>query len=156
MTLQLAPDMIQHAYYRNMLDIAKVEARYDAKYVGEFPGKTKDGWTADFPVAVFYRPVPTEGYTNRYFGLFERPGVPVMMITDADYVEGHVFSALQFDDGIVYSNCRHDFRKVNGFTIDGGWDYAHSSGGPLISVRVMDGKFEEVVNEYAGIRDNGS
>ena len=148
--MHLHPDMIENAYYRRMLAIEKAEAKYSAKYVGEFPGKTRYGWTADFPIAVFYQANPSEQYPNHYFGLFEKPFEEKMYITNADYVAEQVFTALKFDDGIVYSTHDHDYRKVNGFIIDGGWTHLHGNGGPLISVRVVDGKFEEVENESAG------
>lgn len=148
--LTLSPAMMEQSYAPS-LKREVVEEKYGATYVGDFPGKTRDGgWTADIALAVFYMPEPNAPYTNRYFGLLidisaAIHGGPMrLMITDADYVEGHVFDAILTDDGIVYSTCRHDYREVNGASIDGGWDYYRGYGGSLIRARVMNGRIEQV------------
>jgi hypothetical protein len=141
----LHPEMIEHRYWK-ALDIAKVESSRACRYVGEFPGKSKHGWT-DFPIAVFYQEEPVAPYTNHYFGLYLSPITNLLMICDADYIANRPFSALMSDEGIVYSTCRHDFRKLGDSYIDGGWDYVRGNGGNTIGVQVVDGKFLEMRDE---------
>ena len=135
--------MLQHRYGPS-IDIAKVEEiRAPAQYVGDFPGKARGGgWTADLAVSVFYQPSPPPPYTNRYFGLYQDIMTGRLMICDADYVEGHVFNAIDLPEGIVFSTCRHDYREVEGHIIDGGWDdFIRSLESPMVQVMVRDGIF---------------
>lgn len=145
MSIPLSPIMIKDRYWG--IDIAKVEALKNARYVGEFPGKGRgDSWV-NFPVAVFYQAAPNAPFTNHYFGLYQDQFTKRLMICDADYVQGVPFTAINTPEGIVYSSYRHDYREVGDQMIDGGWDYVRHSGGPLIRVCVIDGQIVEVQDE---------
>lgn len=101
--------------------IALVEERYGARYVGDFSVKQSNGWT-DRPVAVFWRTEDHPTY-GRYFGMFrdveaivdgDEPEVVYgsWMITNAQSVADHCWSGARAADGeIVFSRFRHDFRS---------------------------------------------
>lgn len=150
MTLTPHPAMLENSVLPKVA-IHRAEQMYGVRYVGDFPNRLVDGgWHPDIGVAVFYRETPPPQYPNRYLGLYRHPETNRLMIRDADYVEGHVFTAIPSRDGIVYSTYSHDQRTLDECSIDGGWDYTRAQGEGLILVRVMNGVFEEVVDESTG------
>lgn len=129
-------------------NIANVENKYNAKYVGQFCLRDKYGnWVNDI-AEVFWQPTPpVEGYSN-YFALFIRDGA-TFITSGASAVEGTLY-AVQADDGeIIYSRYRHDYRvsQDKSVWIDGGRDYTrHGSHGKLIELKIVDGDFYEIEN----------
>ena len=105
------------------IDTKKVEAKYNAKYIGDFALKTRDGNWAEMPAQVYWQPTPpVEGYSN-YFGIIVR-GESVY-ITSAQSIADEEISAIRSGDEILYSRYRWDYRKTKDgkSAIDGGRDY---------------------------------
>lgn len=129
---------MNHGEPSSWLNIAEVEKKYDAKYVGEFCLKTKTGGWSEDPVSVFYvtNPDTSRGHTN-YFGILSRMGT--VYICDASSAAAEPFVGLQYGDEIIYSRFRHDFRSTrngNAF-VDGGRDYFRRGGDLANSKEVM-------------------
>jgi hypothetical protein len=91
-----------------------------AMFVGQFPLKTRDGFT-DWAVDVFYEPNPRKDLGHgHYFALYVDDGK--VMITGADHVETLEFTVIETEQyGFVFSRFQHDFRTFGDISIDGGW-----------------------------------
>jgi hypothetical protein len=105
--------------------LRRAEEHYNAKYIGDFCLKTKDGTWTESPAAIFYakNPDASKGHTH-YFGLFMRDGQ--WYITAGDSAFSEPINAIMGSDGeVVYSRFRHDFRSLKSGegSIDGGRDY---------------------------------
>lgn len=131
-------------------DIAKVEKRYSAIFIGDFPVKLKSGGWGDAG-AVFYQPNPdvSKGHSH-YFGLVLSPDL-AYWIYDAAFIEGKEFIGVKQADGsYVWSRFRHDFREVEDGFIDGGFDYTRIGGNPkTVTLKVEKDKIVEATS--AGI-----
>jgi len=132
-------------------DIAKVEARYNAKFVGQFCLKTKSGSWAESPADVYWQEKPpVEGYSN-YFALIIQMGA-AYITSGASAVEQPITAIVADDGEVIYSRYRHDYRssKDGSVFIDGGRDYTKSSvGGRFVTLKVVDGEFYEVESSDA-------
>ena len=108
--------------------IKKIEEMKNAKYVGDFCLKTRDGAWAEEPVALFWQETPpVEGYSH-YFGLFYRN--QTLYVTGGQSAADEVMTGMIADSGeIIYSRYRHDYRVSADGTamIDGGRDYVRSN-----------------------------
>jgi hypothetical protein len=127
-------------------DIGKVEAKYKAKWVGQFPLKTKDGgWSSDSCADVYYQVIPpVEGYSH-YFGLIIQDGS--LYITSAKCLEDKEFQGIRAKNGeIIYSRFRHDMRysEDKSVWVDGGFDYMRRSYGPLVNLKLVYGEIHEI------------
>jgi hypothetical protein len=109
-------------------DIAKVEQKYNAKYVGDFCIKDKYGNWAESPCAIFWQEKPpVEGYSN-YMALFVRNDQ--VFITSGESVEDLRMVGAVADNGeVIYSRFRHDYVTSSDGTamIDGGRDYTKTT-----------------------------
>jgi len=126
-------------------DIAKVEEKYNAKFVGQFCLKTRDGQWANSPADVYWQATPpVAGYSN-YFGLIIQGGT-LYITSGAAGVEPIITAAVAKDGEIIYSRYRHDYRtsKDGSVFIDGGRDYTKGGNGKYINIKVVDGEFYEV------------
>ena len=132
--------------------IPTVEDKYNAKYMGSWALRTRDGAWAEVPSAIFYveNPDRSLGHTN-YFGLFTRGSSTY--ITKGDSAFTDLTGVLAKDGEVVISRYRHDYRgsSDDSVWIDGGRDYLRYNGvSKVVSVEVVDGKFyvdgEEVTN----------
>lgn len=128
-------------------NIEKVEAKYNAKFVGQFALKTKDGgWSGDSCGDVYYQEkVPVEGYSN-YFALIIQMG-STYITSGASGVSGIINGVIADDGEIIYSRYRHDYRtSTDGSTfIDGGRDYVRGgTHGRYIQMKVIDGEFYQL------------
>ena len=126
-------------------DIEKVEKKYNATYVGDFPTKRKTGgWGS--AGAVFYDPNPDldKGHKS-LFGLFFDFYNEKAVIYDATYLEGRVFTGVMLNDGeYLWSRDVHDYREVPGGAIDGGFDYARVIGDvKVVNLTIKKGKVVE-------------
>jgi len=130
-----------------VFDIAKVEQKYNAKFVGQLCMRTGDGqWAGDSAADVFYQEKPpVEGYSH-YFALIMRNGV-AYITSGASAVEGVINGVIADDGEIIYSRYRHDWRASTDKStwIDGGRDYIRSGGKyrPVL-IKIVDGEFYEV------------
>jgi len=127
--------------------IEKVEAKYNAKWVGQLAMKTRDGnWTGDSCGDVYYQETPpVEGYSN-YFALIIQGGA-TYITTGASAVEGIINGVIAKDGEIIYSRYRHDYRtSTDGSTfIDGGRDYVRGGAtGQYINMKIVDGEFYQL------------
>ena len=108
------------------VDVGAVLKTYDtARYIGQFPLKTRDGNFTDYHVDVFYEPNPNRelGHSN-YFAIYARDGGA--WITNAEHVEKLILSVYTDSEGdLIYSRFQHDFRSFKSSTgeisIDGDW-----------------------------------
>lgn len=130
--------------------IAKIEAHYNAKYVGDYD---LDKGTLDFTVtgAVFYveNPDRSKGHSN-YFGLF-RDWEGGLLICNAEKITEKRYPAILMEDGtFLVSRGRHDYVSRNGAMLDGGGS-GYIRVNPKFPVthhmRIIDGKevFVELV-----------
>ena len=128
-------------------DIAKVEAKYNAKFVGQLALKTRDGgWSSDSCGDVYYQETPpVEGY-SKYFALIIQNG-SAYITSGASAVDGIITGIVADDGEIIYSRYRHDYRTSTDGTvfIDGGRDYVHCGvGGRCVSLKIVDGEFYQL------------
>ncbi len=139
----------------SFVKIDVIEAKYNAKYVGQMALRTADGhWSEDDCGEVFYQEKPpVEGYSH-YLALINRRGT-VYITSGASAVEGVITGIVAKDGEIIYSRYRHDMRSSQDKTvwIDGGRDYTRSGGaGHFVNLKVIDGRWfqlepHEVENE---------
>ena len=127
----------------------KVEAKYNAKFVGQFCLKTVGGGWGEGPADIYYveNPDRSLGHSN-YFGLIVQHGG--VYITRGDSAVEPLISAAVADDGeIIYSKYRHDYNvsKDGSVWIDGGRDYTRGGGGKYITLKVVDGEFYQLEDE---------
>lgn len=125
-----------------IFNIEAVEAKYAAKYVGEFCLKAKDGGWVNRAVSVFYQPKPVSPEYSHYFGLFYQDGA--VLIADANIVATTSMVGIVAENGeVIYSAYRHDM-TVSGdgsVEIDGGRDYVKYGGtGPLVLLKIVEDK----------------
>ena len=128
-------------------DIAKVEAKYNAKFVGQLALKTKHGgWSGDSCGDVYYQETPpVEGY-SKYFALIMQGG-SAFITSGASAVDGIINGVVADDGEIIYSRYRHDYRtSTDGTTwIDGGRDYIRRGmHGRGVALKIVDGEFYEL------------
>lgn len=126
-------------------DIPYIEKKYNAKYVGDFPIKTRTGW--GYPGAVFYDPNPDVSKGHKHlFGFYHEENTDSTIVYDATYLEGMEFLGTRLHDGeFAWSRYRHDNREVPGGFIDGGFDYLRACGEvKIIKLKIVDGKVTEV------------
>jgi len=133
-----------------IVKIAEVEARRNAKYVGQMAIRDAHGnWSEDVPAEIFWQETPpVEGYSN-YFALFVRRGV-LYITSGASAVEGVINGVVADDGEIIYSRARHDMRysQDKSVWIDGGRDYMRSGmHGRFILLKVVDGQWFELEGE---------
>lgn len=105
------------------IDIKKVEEKYNAKYIGDFALKTRDGGWSESPAQLYWQPTPpVEGYSN-YFAIFTR-GESVYITTGQSVADVEI-TAIRSGDEILFSRYRWDYRttKDGKSSIDGGRDY---------------------------------
>jgi hypothetical protein len=137
---------------KSPFDIKKVEQKYNAKYVGEFPTVLKDG-TWSFPTSVFYvaKPDLDKGHKH-YFGLHLAMGGKIM-IHDASYLAAMEFSGVKAKNGqLLWSSYVHDYNTSDDGSvwIDGGFDYVRcDAGAELVKLRIIEDKVVEVKDDTA-------
>jgi len=124
-----------------------VEQRYNAKYIGEFSLKTKDGWV-NTPVAIFYqKKIPTQykGIASHYFGLYFNHENE-LMITNALSATQHKWVGVlnPLTKEVLYSAYRHDFQTYDNMMADGGPEYTRSSHSTLIEFEIKKDRLEIV------------
>lgn len=128
------------------LNVEVIEKKYNAKYIGDFPTKTNTGWGG--AGAVFYQANPDTGKGHTHlFGLFRYPDDTVV-IYDASWLEGYVFSGLDIDGEYIWSRDRHDFRQKDGSFVDGGFDYFRAGGdlSKRVNLTIKNGEVVKVTN----------
>jgi len=99
---------------------------------------------------IFYRGTPHPEFGNRYFGLYKGSVASVspdhsnvLMIGNADWVEGLDFCMIYHDGQWHYSQYTHDFHVVGTYAIDGGRSYG----------RVLGSTEGMPKSCYAGVKD---
>lgn len=120
-----------------------IEAKYNAKYVGQFCPKNKSGGWVNDPIDVFYQKNPPNGYSP-YLGIFQN-NEGAYITSGQNAVSGNIIGVIADDGEIIYSRFRHDYRiSTDGSTfIDGGRDYTRSNRRTII-LKVIDGEFYEM------------
>lgn len=122
-------------------DIAKVEAKYNAKWVGQLALRTAgNGWSSDSCGDVYYQETPPEGY-SKYLALLFQFG-SLYITSGASAVEG-IISGVEANDGeIIYSRYRHDYRTSTDGSVfvDGGRDYLKTgNNSKIVELVIVDG-----------------
>ena len=140
-------------------NIEKVEAKYNAKFVGQLALKTRDGgWSGDSCGDVYYQEVPpVEGY-SKYFALIIQGG-DAYITSGASAVEGIIAGVIADDGEIVYSRYRHDMRYSTDKStfIDGGRDYVRGGAtGRYINMKIVDGEWYQLEDEDMGFDEDES
>jgi len=123
-------------------ELARVEARYEAKYVCETCRKTGKGWQ-NSSITIFYQPdslkVP-EG-ASQWFGLFFL-GARLMICNALSAVENDIQGIVANNGDVIYSRYRHDYRwsPDGSVMIDGGRDYTRTSTYPngMVTLRIIE------------------
>lgn len=145
---------VNHSKGYYPFDIKKCEEKYNAKYIGDFQTKRKDGSWNEKPCAIFYveNPDINKGHSN-YLGLFAKyitDEYSELLITNGLSAVEEPFTAIQADNGeYVISSYRHDYRVSNdgSVMIDGGRDYnRYTSDKKLVNLKLNKDKFE-IVND---------
>lgn len=120
--------------------IAKIEEKYNAKYVLETCLADSKGNWYNFPVALFYtEKAHPEG--SNYFAMYEANGE--YLITDGiTAVKDVVYTGIINDGVVEYSRYRHDFRMFGENFIDGGRDYLRVGGNlnNTVEFKIHEGK----------------
>ena len=129
----------------SIFKITDIEKKYNAKYVGEFCLKTRDGQWANEAASIFYQKTPPVAGYSHYFALIKRDG-QIYITSGQSAVDGTIWGIKAKDGEIIYSRFRHDYRvsKDGSVFIDGGRDYTKSSLNELIPMNIVDGKFIQV------------
>jgi hypothetical protein len=126
------------------IDIEKIEKKFSAKYLMEFPLKTKNGWR-DEPSLIFYTEKPHPQGSN-WFAISRKSDL--YYISDAKDSIEESFIGIRANNGdIVYSRCRHDYRGSpdGSVWIDGGRDYFRTSmAGSTVRLKVEGGELVEI------------
>lgn len=142
------------------IDTKKVEEKYNAKYIGDFALKTRDGGWSISPGQLYWQEKPpVEGYSN-YFAIITQNGG--VFITSGQCVADVEISACRSGDEILYSRYRWDNRtsKDGNCSIDGGRDYTKWSGTPQEFLTLkLDGPELKIISRqnpvaYLGLSDN--
>ena len=148
---------VNHSKGYYPLNIEKCEEKYNAKYIGDFQTKRKDGSWNDRPCAIFYveNPDISKGHSN-YFGLFmniisiDPIEYGPLSITNGLSAVEEPFIAIQADNGeYVISSYLHDYRVSSdeSVMIDGGRDYSrYTRDKKLVKLKLNKDKFE-IVND---------
>lgn len=127
-------------------DIGKVEAKYNAKWVGQLPLHTVSrGWSEDNCGDVYYQETPPHGYSN-YFALIFRHG-GLYITSAATAVIGSICGVKADDGEIIYSRYRHDYRtsKDKSVFVDGGRDYLKTNAVKSVELTIVKGEWK--INE---------
>lgn len=134
----------RESFFFDTETIDKISTRYNAKYLGSWCIKDKNGNWTERPVEVFYQPNPdfSKGHSH-YFGIFAKPISGQLMICNAESAFSKPMVGILENDVVYISRFRHDFIKTpKGKIIDGGRDYLHSSAtGSFAEVTIKDGIF---------------
>ena len=112
----------------NPKQISIIERTKKAKYLGEFPYKSKAGSWVNQPVAFFYQE-EAHPHGSNYFGLNQRPNG--LVIFDVGHLLATHFTAILSKDGsfALHSTFRHDYQAKDNVMADGGMEYTRYSGG---------------------------
>ena len=138
--LELSP------FWHGYIDVAKVEKRYNCKFVCETPIKDGEGWR-ELPSLIFYNEVPHPQGSN-YMALSVRMGYDGktdMVVSDGISATMYNIKGIIDGDEVIYSRYRHDYRVgKTGVWIDGGRDYTRSSGAQMVIMEIINGVLEVV------------
>jgi hypothetical protein len=107
--------------------IAKIEEKYNAKYVIDACLQNKNGSWINFPAAIFYTEEAHPQGSN-YMAFYWSEIHDGWMITDGQSAVKEPFGGFLFEDGeLVHSRFRHDCFVHRDAMVDGGRDYFKSS-----------------------------
>lgn len=128
--------------------IAKVEEKYNAKFVGQLCLKDSHGvWDSDRCADIYYQAIPPiDGYSH-YFALVAH-GQQIYIRSGASAVDGIIHGVVADDGEIIYSKYRHHYRtsKDGSCFIDGGRDYVKTNRS-TIGLKIIDGEWYQLEDE---------
>jgi len=120
-----------------------IEEKRNAKYIGAWSIKTKDGNWSLHPVEVFYQSELKNPSHSHYFGIYlDSEGRP-WICNAASAFANPIYGVVADDGEVVVSGYRHDYRqsKDGSAFIDGGRDYTRTNRKP-IELTMVDGKLK--------------
>lgn len=136
--------------------VAKVEQKYNAKFMGPFCIKDSRGNWTEIAVDVFYQPNPdTSKGHSEYFGIYTHPIHPIdeaVYICNAISAFSEPLTGIVANSGeVVVSRWRHDYRSSydQSVSIDGGRDYVKITGNviaKLVKVGCKNGELYVMEN----------
>jgi hypothetical protein len=120
-----------------------VEQMYNAKYIGAWAVKTKDGGWSLHPVEVFYQPVLKDPSHSHYFGVYVSHDGHVYICNAESAFSDSILGVVADSGEIVVSGYRHDYRTSSDGSafIDGGRDYTRTNRKP-IELTMVDGELK--------------
>jgi hypothetical protein len=129
--------------FHDSLKLEVVEQKYNAKYIGAWAVKTKDGGWSLHPVEVFYQPVLKDPSHSHYFGVYTSHDGHVYICNAASAFSEPLRGVIADNGDIVVSGYRHDFRTSSDGSvfIDGGRDYTRSNR-KTIELTMIDGELK--------------
>lgn len=115
-----------------------IEEKYNAKYLGYWTTKRKNGSWNTKPVDVFYQPNPDlEAGHSHYFGMFVQN--EQVFICDAKSAFEEPIAGILYGDGsVLVSRSVHDYREYGGMFIDGGREYTRYGGSDLSGIKFVN------------------
>ena len=134
-------------------NIAKIEEKYNAKYVIDSCLKNIGGSWVNSPAAIFYTEEAHPQGSN-YMALYWSEISDGWMIADGQSAVQGELGGFLFEDGeLVHSRYRHDFFVHRGAMVDGGREYFRSSarveGAKRIQFKIENGQIVEVSDAIA-------
>ena len=131
--------------WEGFIDPAKVEKKYNVKFVCETPIKDNGNWREQSSL-IFYGEKHPQG--SNYMALSYIPKNLKewdLVVSDGISATEGEFTGIVDGDEVIYSRYRHDYRvgKTN-VVIDGGRDYTRSSGGEMVKMKIIEGNLEVV------------
>lgn len=121
----------------NKKQIKKLEAQYNAVYIGDFDINTGIE-------SLFYQPFPNvELGHSHYFTLFVQMFTNKVYITNGEKYKDVVFDAVKSKRTYLISCYRHHYNEKDGVFIDGGRDYTKCTlSSKIYKLKLEDGKFK--------------
>lgn len=128
-------------------DVTIVEKHYNAKYVGDFCVRAKNGGWTEHPISIFWQEQPPKPDMSHYFGIYRHDGGGIMITSGESVAEGTWNGCVAKNGEIIFSRWRHDYRTSSDGTacVDGGRDYFKGYGNP-VSLKLKNGRMV-IVNE---------
>lgn len=120
-----------------------VEEKRQAKYLGAWAVKTKDGAWSLHPVEVFYQPELKDPSHSHYFGIYlDSEGRPWICNAESAFAEP-IYGVVADNGEVIVSGYRHDYRQSQDGSafIDGGRDYTRTNR-PAIELTMIDGELK--------------
>lgn len=134
----------KEGFFLSEVNIQITELVKEAKYMGYWSVRAKNGGWTEMPIDIFYQPKKTHPDHSDYFGIFKRDGK--IFICDGASAFAEPIRVLVTKDGkVLVSRYVHNYvGDEKGSFVDGGREYMRSSvipGDRVGSFTVKNGEF---------------